>query len=160
VIEVLHDRIDAFFRAATEAQPAAFSCAPGCDACCRVDLAVFPVEAARVRAAFQALTAQARRDAAARARAGKHCAMLDGAGRCRVYGARPAICRSHGLAILVDGRLDACPKNYRDEAPRRPHVLDIETLNEAIVRVDAAFGGRGERVRLADIAVEEDGEAR
>ena len=155
MIEALHERIDQFFRKATTEHPSAFQCAPGCTACCHVDLSVLPVEAARVRTAFRALLDPARGSAADRARDGHHCAMLDDDGRCVVYEARPSICRSHGLAVLVDGRIDVCPKNYRGVTPRRPHVLDLETLNEAIVRVDAACGGRGlRRMRLADIAIE------
>ncbi len=158
VIEALHERIDTFFRTAMSEHPSAFHCTPGCTACCHVDLSVLPVEATRVRTAFRVLPDPARGSAAGRARAGVHCAMLDDDGRCVVYEARPSICRSHGLAVLVDGRIDACPKNYRGETPRRQHVLDLETLNEAIVRVNAATGELGlRRTRLADIAIEDRG---
>lgn len=154
MIRILHDRIDSFFRKAVEEHPAAFACGPGCSACCRVDLTVFPVEAERVRTALQGLSAEARQAAADRVRASGFCALLDEAGRCIAYDARPSICRSHGLAILVDGHLDPCPQNYREQRPRREHVLDVERLNEALVRIDAAAGGRGERVRLADVVLE------
>lgn len=152
MIRTLHERVDAFFRDAHDARPSAFACREGCTMCCRVDLSVFPVEAARVREAFRALDPAVRQAAAQRAAAGRHCAMLDDAGRCIVYDARPVICRSHGLAVLVDGRLDPCPLNYRDGPPDRRHVLDLDRLNGALVALDLAAGGRGERVRLADLA--------
>ena len=41
--------------------------------------------------------------------------MLDG--QCAIYEARPLICRTHGLAIGVDGGLDHCPLNFEKEPP-------------------------------------------
>ena len=157
MIERLHQLVDDFFAAAQRADPGAFACAVGCTACCKVDLSVFGVEAARVRTAFRALPDDVRAAAAARVRAGRHCAMIDPAdGRCIVYEARPLICRSHGLAILIDGRVDHCPLNYRDSRPRRENILDLERVNEPLVAIEHAAGGRGERERLADLVLAEE----
>jgi hypothetical protein len=151
-LKALRDTVDAFFAAAVAGQPGSLACGPCCTACCAVDLSVFPVEAAVVRDAFAALPEPVRAAAAARARAGRHCCLLDDGGRCVVYADRPLICRTQGLALLIDGRLDPCPLNYRDEPPRRAHVLVLERLNEALAAVDIRTGGRGERVRLAEVA--------
>jgi Fe-S-cluster containining protein len=119
-----------------------------------VDLSIFAVEAALVKQAFSALPPEVRRDAARRAAAGDDCCMIDPAdGRCIVYPARPIICRSHGMTILIDGRLDHCPKNYTGRTATRDCILDIEKLNAALVSVNAAAGCGDARVRIADIAL-------
>jgi Fe-S-cluster containining protein len=113
MLDDLYDRVDAFFRAAVTARPDQVTCGPGCAACCNVDLTVFPIEADRIAAAFARLPERTRAAAARRAARGVHCAMLDPRRkRCIVYDSRPLICRTHGLAILVDGRLDHCPLNW------------------------------------------------
>ena len=132
-----------------------FECRPGCGDCCLVDLSVFPVEAALVRQAFAELPDATRKAAAERASLDRHCCMLDPTdGRCIVYHARPVICRSHGLTVLIDGNLDHCPKNYGDRPAARDCILDLEKLNTALVSVNMASGGDANRVRMADIALE------
>lgn len=74
-------------------------------------------------------------------------------GLCIVYQARPLICRSHGLTILIDGKLDCCPLNYTTAAAPLTHVLDLEKLNTVLVSINATNVGNGARTRLADIAV-------
>jgi hypothetical protein len=153
MLDPLYRRVDEFTRAAADGQPGALACREGCTPCCEVDLSVFPIEAERVRMALAALPADVRHAAADRARRGCHCCLLDPAtGHCVVYPARPLICRTHGLAILVDGRVDRCPLNYRDQPPRRRHVLDLDRVNQPLALADHLAGGRGERVRLADVA--------
>ena len=161
MIERLHQLVDDFFVAARRADPEAFACRLGCTRCCEVDLSVFTVEAALVREAFRSLPVDVRAAAAVRARTGTRCVMLDPAdGHCIVYDARPLICRSHGLAILIDGRVDHCPRNYLASRPRRENLLDLERVNERLVAVDHAAGGRGERERLADLVLSEEAASR
>ncbi len=155
MIRKLHEIVDRHFAHAVESAPDQFACRPGCSDCCLVDLSVFPVEAALVRQAFAELPDATRKAAAERASLARHCCMLDPAdGRCIVYHARPVICRSHGLTVLIDGNLDHCPKNYGDRPAARDCILDLEKLNTALVSVNMASGGDANRVRMADIALE------
>jgi Fe-S-cluster containining protein len=154
MIKTLHDRVEDFFNKASDAAPQQFNCKPGCAACCIVDLSVFEVEARLVEALFAGLDRETRQRAAQRAQENSHCCMLEPeTGLCIVYQARPLICRSHGLTILIDGKLDCCPLNYTTAAAPMAHVLDLEKLNTVLVSINAADGGSGTRTRLADIAV-------
>lgn len=151
MIERIHERVDAFFEEARAA--GGVTCRPGCTGCCEVDLTVFQVEAGRIAACFAALPEAERTAAAQRARDGQHCAMLSPQGRCVVYEARPLICRTHGLALLLsDGTLDHCPLNYREAPPARQNVLVLDRVNEPLAVAEHLSGGDGRRVRVADIA--------
>lgn len=155
MIQKLHEIVDHHFERAVESAPDQFACGPGCNDCCIVDLSVFPVEAAVLRQAFAELPAEIRTKAADRAVRGRHCCMLDPSdGRCIIYQARPVICRSHGLTVLIDGRTDHCPRNYRHGPASRDCILDLEKLNTALVSVNMASASGDMRERLADIAIE------
>lgn len=85
------------------------------------------------------------------------CPLLDEAGRCKVYAARPLICRSHGLPIQVgpSTQRDVCPLNFPDgpEPAELPDadVLNVNSLNAILAVIDAVeHGGRGDRVSLLD----------
>jgi len=67
-----------------------------------------------------------------------HCSFLDIQGRCAIYDARPAICRSHGAPIRVrrEGAaapdLDVCPLNFVDvplTSLDAGEWIDVDTLN-------------------------------
>ena len=153
MIDELHAKVDAFFQAAREAQPAAFNCRAGCADCCQVDLSVFPVEAEPMVTAFQALPGEVRAAAATRAHAGKHCALLDPEERrCVIYEDRPLICRTQGLAHLVDDEISHCVLNYAEELPHPSQLLALDRVNAPLVVMDRLLGGDGSRIRLADIA--------
>lgn len=155
----LQDRVDAFFEAARAARPEAFACAPGCTTCCQGDLSIFVVEAEGVVAALEALPAEVLRAMADRT-AGEACVMLAPEdGRCLVYAARPLICRSHGLAVLVDDQLDHCPLNYLDAPPDRAHVLMLDRINAPLALIDELAGHGGERVSLRELVALVQGEA-
>jgi hypothetical protein len=152
LIRRLYDKVDRFFKAAQDAQPGALTCGLGCWECCRVDLTVFQVEARRVQNAISRLDAGRQAYAADRAERSDHCSMLDPDGGCVIYEHRPLICRSHGLAVLTDDRVDFCRLNYREEKPLPEFVMTLERLNELLVLTNRLAGGDGRRIRLADIA--------
>lgn len=88
-------------------------CKKGCSSCCVDDLTVFEVEAERIRRAYpQVLAHQA-------AHPPGGCAFLDSAGACRVYEARPYVCRTQGL-----------PLRWSDEDEPEAEFRDICHLNE------------------------------
>lgn len=136
-------------------------CKPGCDACCRQDLTVFPVEAERIAQHVATLEPDVRKRAWIRAERGEHCAfLLDGL--CAIYPVRPTICRTHGLPVWIEGHADCCPLNFTDgslEKVAKTELLDVERLNLVLVAVEMAraksSGGGSERVRLADLAIVE-----
>lgn len=120
----LHREID--LMAAGVAGQHNLQCRRGCSSCCVDDLTVFEVEADRIRDAFPDLLASGRPGPAGA------CAFLDSDGACRIYDARPYVCRTQGLPLrwfedddeeeVVELR-DICPLNA-DEVP--PETLNDE----------------------------------
>ena len=161
--------MDAFGARVTAQHAAAFACQPGCSSCCYQHLSVLPVEFARLAAAVGALDEEARealaarlQDVPGRGRDDPRCPLLDDEGACRVYAARPLICRTHGLPIQLPDpvqrpgptsapdptsapRRDVCPLNFTGspslgELPAED-VLDVERLNATLVLIDRLVGG-------------------
>ncbi|HJV66063.1 MAG TPA: YkgJ family cysteine cluster protein [Geomonas sp.] len=134
------------------------ACHPGCDACCR-HLSIFAVEAAALREALCALPeteAQSIRRKAAAAPQGR-CPLLHD-GLCLLYQARPIICRTHGLPLLISREgaksVDFCPDNFRGlSSIPGSAVIDLERLNEMLAAINAlylqSFPGP-ERVTIAE----------
>jgi uncharacterized protein len=121
------------------------TCHAGCDSCCR-HLSLFWVEAAALAWALKqtdpAAAAAIRQQAQASAPEGP-CPLLLG-GRCLLYAARPLICRTHGLPLLLerDGerRIDYCPLNFRQATTLPPGALvNLETLNSTLAAINALF---------------------
>ena len=144
-------KVDAFFVRVSVRHGTDMQCSTGCSDCCHVRLTVTAVEAAAIRAHTTTWPREQRRDLADVGPA-EHCAALDRAGRCKIYSARPLVCRSHGVPIrLRRGGLpvvEACHRNFTHTAPDPDCVLDQTTLSATLLAVDAAeaAGGRaGER---------------
>jgi Fe-S-cluster containining protein len=139
------------------------TCSAGCSSCCTA-ITLFPVEAAALNAALEALP-EAHRTAirlhvAAQA-GGERCPLLEDH-RCLLYAARPIICRTHGLPIMyTEGnqrKADCCPLNLNDEAlpVSGSAIIDIDRLNTLLVAVNALFlshadaAGLPERLTIAE----------
>lgn len=110
-------------------------CRSGCSECCQPGLSVTPVEAEAIRAldltGFTIDTTD-------------RCAALDANGRCKIYLARPFVCRSHGAPIRIESVIRNCHLN----AAVRPDpdcVLDQTTLSALTLAVN---GGATERFDL------------
>lgn len=152
-------KVDAFWERAVDTQPAQFRCAAGCDDCCRQRLTVFPVEAAAIRAHLAGGNPALRARLSGTADPHDRCAFLWN-GRCAIYKARPIICRTHGLPIRVDGRLDHCPLNFTDDVPEPAIVLDLEQINTLLALVDRLHAEAVRdpvdrpRIPLADLVAE------
>ena len=142
------------------------ACRPGCSDCCRLQT-VFAVEGVALALALQGLPEEEL--SRLREGEGNHssealCPLLRG-GLCPLYAARPLICRTHGLPLLVadgDGRrVDYCPHNFRGVATLPGGaVLDLDRLNLLLAAVNrqflAAWVGQGrpplpERLRLTAV---------
>lgn len=137
-------------------------CRRGCDSCCR-HLQLFPVEAAALRLALLESPSDRQRVMLARAAEANAevCPLLTD-GVCLLYDARPIICRTHGLPLLVEGAVDYCPLNFVGvgQLPASA-VIDLERLNELLATVNHLFvqeskwGGRGERLSIAETLCDE-----
>lgn len=168
-LDELFARVDAFFARVHAQHGADMACRAGCSDCCRRRFSVTGIEAAAIREALAALPAPTRATLAARAVSGdpSTCPALDAGGRCDLYGARPLICRTHGLPIRFTPLappgghalpvLDTCPKNFAGQdlgALPAGSVLDQTTLSTVLGALDAAYADelgtpRGERVEIA-----------
>jgi uncharacterized protein len=135
------------------------SCRPGCDACCR-HLSICAVEAAAITEALSALPAPAAaeiREAARAAMLKDRCPLLHN-GLCRLYEARPIICRTHGLPLLISREgergVDFCPENFKGvESIPGSAIIDLERLNSVLTAVNALFlqsHPGGERLTIAE----------
>jgi hypothetical protein len=143
--EELADKVDAFFARVAGRHGADMQCATGCSDCCHVRLTITAVEAAAIRAHVATWPAAQRRNLADHGPADR-CAALDAAGRCRIYAARPLVCRSHGVPIRLRGALpviQACHRNFTHTAPDPDCVLDQATLSATLYAVDAAAAAAG-----------------
>lgn len=138
-------RIDLLLSQTTAKFASHIACRPGCDACCR-HLTVSAVEAAAITCAFKELDPAAAlliRHQAAAAGVSSPCPLLH-EGRCLIYHARPIICRTHGLPILIrqeaGTRVDFCPENFRGlTSIPGSAVLDLERLNATLTAINALY---------------------
>ncbi len=141
----LLDRVDRLCSRTAERFGAEISCRPGCDACCR-HLSICAVEAAALREALHALPEAEAAFIARRAQpAGPDapCPLLHDE-LCLLYRARPIICRTHGLPLLIhrDGAngVDFCPENFRGlSSIPGSDVIDLERLNAMLSAISAVY---------------------
>ncbi|HKK01835.1 MAG TPA: YkgJ family cysteine cluster protein [Desulfuromonadales bacterium] len=141
----LVSRVDALCRRIENDFREHLACRKGCSSCCR-HLSLSRVEAAALSKSLHGLSPE--RAAHIRERAGQAgpddpCPLLED-GACLLYEARPLICRTHGLPVMVkrDERksVDFCPENFRDltSLPARA-VIELDTLNATLAAIDGLF---------------------
>ena len=139
--EELAKKVDSFFARVTVRHGTDMQCATGCSDCCHVRLTITPVEAAAIRSLVATWPSERRRDLAITGDADR-CAALDPAGKCKIYDARPLVCRSHGVPIrLRRGSLpviESCHRNFTRTTPDPDCILDQETLSATLYAVDTA----------------------
>jgi Fe-S-cluster containining protein len=155
-------KVDAFFARVQARHGADMQCGTGCSDCCHVRLSITGVEAAAIRALVAGWSDDRRRALSPHpGHDAGHCAALDAAGRCKIYEARPLVCRSHGAPIRL--RVDslpvvpswqACHRNFTHTEPDADCVLDQTTLSALVLAVDRAAGGDLVRVDLAALVAE------
>ncbi len=156
-IAQMHELVDRLVAPLAATHAARLRCRAGCAACCVDDLSVFEVEAEAIRRAFPDVLAEPPHPRGA-------CAMLDGEGRCRVYAARPYVCRTQGLPLRwVEEEADGAVVESRDICPLNADGPPLEALPPAtcwslgpfedrLARVqEAVDGGEGLRVGLRDL---------
>jgi len=141
----LTTRVDELCRATSRRLAAEIACRPGCDACCR-HLSIFAVEAAALKAALT--RAEGERADLIRSKAKDSapdgpCPLLH-EGLCLLYDARPIICRTHGLPLLIERAgeksVDFCPENFQGVASiAGSDVIDLERLNAMLATINAVY---------------------
>ena len=112
------------------------SCKEGCSACCILE-SVFPVDAYVI---YSAITAgEIDHKSLHFNETPQRCVFLKD-GLCSIYSARPVICRTHGYPVLVDGKADFCPENFKDlNSIESDYILDLENLNRALASINIIF---------------------
>ncbi len=157
-LEAFHREVD---RAAAEIAAVhgdRIRCRKGCADCCIDGLTVLTVEAAAIQRRFGDLLGETDPYPLGA------CAFLDADGACRIYESRPYVCRTQGLPLswveeTGSGQLaemrDICPLNE----PGGPAVEELSAeacwrigpWEGRLARLQYAFAGRLERVRLRDL---------
>lgn len=156
-------RVDALCRGIMDALSDQITCSEGCSSCC-TEITIFPVEAAALHAALEALPDAGRsailRHVAAQG-GGERCPLLEDH-RCLLYAARPIICRTHGLPIIYtegsERKSDCCPRNLNDseQAVSGAAIIDLDRLNTLLVAVNALYlshadiSGQPERLTITE----------
>jgi hypothetical protein len=156
-LTALHRRIDAAAGRLARLHGPRLKCRRGCADCCRDDLTVFAVEAERIRREFPDVLAQSPRPAGA-------CAFLDPEDACRIYPARPYVCRTQGLPLryfeIDDGGevreyRDICPLNEPDGLPLvelpAAECWQIGPPEEELAGLQQLFSRRAVRIPLRDL---------
>jgi len=112
------------------------SCTKGCCECCILE-SVFPVDAFVIYRAFA--SGELDPKTIAFDEIPGECVFLK-QGLCSIYSARPVICRTHGYPVLVDGKADFCPENFKSlKSIDSEYILDLENLNKALASINIIF---------------------
>lgn len=153
----LLSRVDQLCGKITEQFSEQITCRAGCSGCCR-HLSLFPVETANLVMAVKNLPDEIKAILSGRlqwAESGSCPLLLNDC--CTIYHSRPVICRTHGLPLVTEtdgGRVvDCCPENFRAvESLPGSAVINLETLNSALVAINAVFivNNADERFRISD----------
>ena len=155
-IASLHASVDARVAVLERQHAERLRCRTGCTDCCVDGLTVFAVEAERIRRAFPEVLGGERPGPVGA------CAMLGPDGACRVYAARPQVCRTQGLPLrwFAEGP-DGAVVEHRDICPLNDPGPPVESLEpDACWLIGPAEGGVArlqqatgsfERVALRDL---------
>lgn len=150
-VAALHAEIDARVRPLAERHRARLRCGLGCNACCIDDLTVFEVEAARIVAGHASLLREGLPHPPGA------CAFLGEAGECRIYDARPQVCRTQGLPLRwlaedasgeIVERRSICELNAAGaplDALAEDDCWQLGPFEERLIRLQAERDGVGER---------------
>jgi Fe-S-cluster containining protein len=149
-------KVDTFFARVEQRHGDDMQCRTGCSDCCRVRLTITSIEATAIRDEVAAWPPE-RRAALAEAGPTDRCAALDPGGRCKIYAARPIVCRSHGVPIRMHERslpvVRACHRNFTHTEPDADCILDQTTLSALVLAVDRVAGDHP-RIDLAELLVD------
>ena len=138
------DRVDQFCHNISSTYASEITCKAGCSSCC-LHISLFPIEAAVVAEALAKLPIEMLQLLASRIdRSGNEPCPLLVADHCVVYQARPLICRTHGLPLLIESdgvkRVTFCEDNFQGVAALPGSaVLNLETLNSTLAALNSSY---------------------
>ena len=161
-ITKLHAAVDRMASQLSARHGARLKCGRGCAACCVDGLTVFEIEARNIQHYYPELLRQATPHPAGA------CAFLDHKDNsCRIYDARPYVCRTQGLPLRWLEETDDAEELYelRDICPLNEAGTPVEELPEEdcwtigpfeqrLAQMQMAYGdGHLRRVALRDLFV-------
>jgi uncharacterized protein len=138
----LRKRIDRFSSSVRSRYGEEFTCHPGCAECCEAGLTVVIVEAVVIGESLgieeNRIFLQAGQPAL---QSEGKCAFLDNRDFCKIYGAHPLICRTHGLALKYpeQKQIEHCTKNFVGQTPHGSTVLDATSTETALFAVNLEY---------------------
>ena len=147
-------------------------CRAGCSGCCHHHLSLFKVEADAIAEAVTALPEEMRERVTQQARQiigdeAATCPLLVD-DRCAIYAARPVICRTQGLPLLLeveDGtpEVDFCPLNFTAadafDDLSKDKLVPLETINLQLAVLNLQYcraqgisdEQSGERIKMSEV---------
>lgn len=147
-LKIIHDQIDRESAILEEVHRGRLQCKLGCHECCVDDLTVFELEAERIKRAFKELLRTEDPHPVGK------CACLDEDGACRVYAARPYVCRTQGLPLRwIEDEFeyrDICPLNTEGPPVEALEAEQCWTLGEKEIQL-AQLQADGRRVSLRSL---------
>jgi uncharacterized protein len=160
----LRDYCDTFWKQVSGKFPTAFACGSGCSTCCELQSINF-LEAFIIADRLNGDTRSTGNPVH-----GGACPFLTD-GRCRIYPARPLICRTHGLLLKSKDFKDriavSCPFNFVSidhAAIADRYALDVDMVTAGLAKLNAAFcllhgdlKKASERIALVDLAIKKIG---
>ena len=125
------NNVDIFFEQVLNKNKEKMKCKSGCSQCCHAKFSVFAWEASVIIDYFESLSDQEKTDLIQKWSCQKSdsvCSFLVD-DQCTIYSSRPIICRTQGLPLFIDDKMDSCPLNFEDALPSKNDWLDLDRLN-------------------------------
>jgi uncharacterized protein len=153
-------KVDAFVERVSGRHAADLRCVAGCAQCCHVRLTITAIEADAISVWAAAQSPDRRVAIATAAQVAANptrCAALDDEDRCRIYAARPLVCRSHGIPIRLHARglpvITSCELNFTAAGPAAADadcILDQQLVSTTLAAIDRSdLSQPAPRVELA-----------
>jgi Fe-S-cluster containining protein len=164
------ERIESFTTPRFERFSGDLQCQKGCDSCCVAGLSLLAVEALSMLEHLEKEDFPKKTNERP-----SHCPFLGQAGACSVYPARPVVCRTQGLPLVLDAQASEntselrivgqvgdrpvalCPLNFQEDAPPADALLDSEVISQLLFTVDQRFRASAglspgsDRISLAEL---------